>query len=62
MKVNVDVAVISRSVIFSVVRSVSFTVPEGSSPAEYEVFVGFDRNIPGAGSRCTGEARAAAVG
>lgn len=49
VKVNVDVAVDKPIGYFSVVRSVTFTVPEGSRPAEYEVFVGFDRNIPGAG-------------
>jgi len=49
VKVNVDVAIDKPIGYFSVVRSVSFTVPEGSRPAEYEVFVGFDRNIPGAG-------------
>jgi hypothetical protein len=34
---------------FSAVRSVTFTIPEGSRPGEYEVFVGFDRNVPNAG-------------
>ncbi len=34
---------------FSTVRTVSFKVPEGARPGEFEVFVGFDRNIPNAG-------------
>lgn len=49
VQVKVDVAIDKPIGYFSVVRSVSFTVPEGSRPAEYEVFVGFDRNTPGAG-------------
>lgn len=49
VQVKVDVAVDKPIGYFSVVRSVSFTVPEGSRPAEYELFVGFDRNAPGAG-------------
>jgi len=28
---------------------VTFNIPEGTRPGEYEVYVGFDRNIPGAG-------------
>jgi hypothetical protein len=31
------------------VRTVTFTIPEGTRPGEFEVFVGFDRNVPGAG-------------
>lgn len=34
---------------FSSVRTVSFTVPEGARPGEFEVFVGFDQKAPGAG-------------
>jgi hypothetical protein len=49
VQVRVDVAVDKPIGYFSIVRSVSFTVPEGSRPADYEVFVGFDRNVPGAG-------------
>jgi hypothetical protein len=49
VKVVVDVTVDKPIGYFSIVRSVTFTVPEGSRPAEYEVFVGFDRNVPGAG-------------
>lgn len=50
-RVNVEVSVELEKPIgyFSAVRSVTFTVPEGSRPGEYEVFVGFDRNVPNAG-------------
>jgi hypothetical protein len=50
-RVKIDVAVTLDKPIgyFSVVRTVSFNVPEGSRPAEYEVYVAFDRNTPGAG-------------
>jgi hypothetical protein len=34
---------------FSAVRTVTFTVPEGARPGDFEVFVGFDRATPGAG-------------
>jgi hypothetical protein len=34
---------------FSAVRTVSFDVPVGSRPGEFEVFVGFDQTTPGAG-------------
>jgi hypothetical protein len=34
---------------FSTVRSVTFNIPEGSRPGEFEVFVGFDQNSQGAG-------------
>lgn len=34
---------------FSAVQSVTFDVPEGARPGEFEVYVGFERNIPNAG-------------
>ncbi len=34
---------------FSSVRTVSFDVPEGARPGEFEIFVGFDQKAPGAG-------------
>lgn len=49
VKVDVDVAVDKPIGYFSVVRTVTFMIPEGSRPGEFEVFVGFDRNVPGAG-------------
>lgn len=50
-KVMVEVPVALEKPIgyFSTVKTVTFTIPEGSRPAEFDVFVGFDRNIPGAG-------------
>lgn len=49
MAVSVAVAVDRPIGYFSVVRTVSFEIAEGTRPAEYEVFVGFDRNLPNAG-------------
>jgi hypothetical protein len=49
MKVDVAVAIDKPIGYFSMVRTVSFPLAEGSRPAEYEVFVGFERSIPNAG-------------
>jgi hypothetical protein len=49
VRIDVDVALDNPIGYFSIVRSVSFPIPEGSRPGEFEVYVGFDRNIPGAG-------------
>jgi hypothetical protein len=49
MKVDVAVALDKPIGYFSMVRTVTFNIPEGSRPAEYEVYVGFDRTVPGAG-------------
>jgi hypothetical protein len=49
VKIDVDVSLEKPIGYFSVVRTVTFSVPEGSRPGEFEVFVGFDRNVPGAG-------------
>ena len=49
VKVDVDVAVEKPIGYFSFVRTITFTVPEGSRHAEFEVYVGFDRATPGAG-------------
>jgi hypothetical protein len=48
-RIDVNVALDNPIGYFSVVRSVTFDIPEGSRPGEYEVYVGFDRSIPGAG-------------
>jgi hypothetical protein len=48
-RVDVDVALDDPIGYFSFVREVTFDVPEGSRPGEFEVYVGFDRTIPGAG-------------
>lgn len=34
---------------FSAVRTVTFDIPVGSRPGEFEIVVSFDRNVPGAG-------------
>ncbi len=49
MTVAVSVAVDNPIGYFSAVRSVTFDVPEGSRPGEFEVFVGFDQSAQGAG-------------
>lgn len=49
LKVSVDVALDNPIGYFSAVRTVTFPVPEGTRPGEFEVFVAFDRNLPGAG-------------
>lgn len=50
-KAQVEVMVASDRPIgyFSIVKTVSFTVPEGARPGEFVIQVGFERNIPGAG-------------
>lgn len=49
MAVDVAVSVDKPIGYFSVVRTVSFPLQEGTRPAEYQVFVGFERNLPNAG-------------
>lgn len=49
LKVDVDVVVEKPIGYFSAVKSITIPVPEGSRPGEFEVFVGFDRTVPGAG-------------
>ncbi|MGE0768995.1 MAG: hypothetical protein AB7L90_21340 [Hyphomicrobiaceae bacterium] len=48
---KVDVLVSAEKPVgyFSSVHTVSFDVPVGSRPGEFEVFVGFDQKTPGAG-------------
>jgi hypothetical protein len=50
-KIRIDVQVSLDIPIgyFSFVKDVSFAVPVGARAGEYEVFVSFDRNMPGAG-------------
>jgi hypothetical protein len=48
-RVDVDVALDNPIGYFSLVREVTFDIPEGTRPGEYEVYVGFDRTIPGSG-------------
>lgn len=49
LQVSVDMVMDKPIGYFSAVQSISFDVAEGSRPGEYELFVGFDRNAPGAG-------------
>ncbi len=49
MKVDVSVAPDKPIGYFSMVRTISFTVPEGSRPGDFELHFGFNRNVPGAG-------------
>ena len=43
MTIDVDVAVENPIAYFSQVKTVTFAIPEGTRPGEYEVLVGFDR-------------------
>lgn len=49
LRVDVQVAVENPIGYFSAVRTITFPVAEGARPGEYEVFVAFDHNVPGAG-------------
>jgi acyl-coenzyme A thioesterase PaaI-like protein len=48
---KVDVAIGSEKPIgyFSAVRTVTFEIPEGTRPGEFEMQIGFDNKTPGAG-------------
>jgi hypothetical protein len=49
MRIETTVSVDKPIGYFSAVRTVTFDVPTGSRPGEFEINVSFDRNIPGAG-------------
>jgi hypothetical protein len=49
VNVAVSVAVDNPIGYFSAVRTVTFSIPEGSRPGEFELFVGFDQGAQGAG-------------
>lgn len=49
LRVDASVAVENPIGYFSGVQTVTFDVPEGSRPGEFEVFVGFERTTPNAG-------------
>jgi hypothetical protein len=49
VKVDVDVAIDKPIGYFSAVKAITIPVPEGSRPGEYEINIGFDRTVPGAG-------------
>lgn len=49
VKIDVEVAADKPIGYFSAVRTVTFAVPEGSRPGEFEIMVGFDNKAAGAG-------------
>jgi hypothetical protein len=49
MKIEAAVSIDRPIGYFSAVRTVTFNIPEGTRPGEFELYVGFERNIPGAG-------------
>jgi len=49
MNVAVAVSVDKPIGYFSAVRSVTFNIPEGSRPGDFELFIGFDQSAKGAG-------------
>lgn len=49
LKIDVPVALDKPIGYFSTVREVTFILPEGARPGEFEVFVGFERNVPNSG-------------
>lgn len=49
LTVDVNVSVENPIGYFSAVRTITFDIPEGSRPGDYQVFVAFDRAVPGAG-------------
>ena len=49
IKVDVEIAVDKPIGYFSAVKAITIPIPEGSRPGEFEILVGFDRAVPGAG-------------
>jgi hypothetical protein len=49
LKVDVDMLADKPIGYFSAVKAITIPVPEGSRPGEFEILVGFDRAVPGAG-------------
>jgi hypothetical protein len=49
VKVDVDVALDKPIGYFSAVKAITIPIPEGSRPGEFEINIGFDRAVPGAG-------------
>jgi len=47
--INVDVSLDKPIGYFSKVQTLTFAIPEGTRPGEYEVFVGFEQAVPRAG-------------
>lgn len=49
LSIDVDLSLEKPIGYFSQVKTVTFNIPEGTRPGEYEVYVGFEQNVPGAG-------------
>lgn len=49
VKVDVEIAIDKPIGYFSAVKAITIPIPEGSRPGEFEILVGFDRAVPGAG-------------
>ena len=49
MKIEAAVSIDRPIGYFSAVRTVTFNIPEGTRPGEFELFVGFERAVPGSG-------------
>jgi hypothetical protein len=49
MKVDVNIGADKPISYFSAVRTISFAVPEGSRPGEFELIIGFDSRASGSG-------------
>lgn len=49
MTVDVDVSLDKPIGYFSKVQTLTFSIPQGTRPGEYEVFVGFEQTAPSAG-------------
>ena len=47
--IDVPVALDNPIGYFQSIKEVTFAIPEGSRAGEFEVFVGFERNIPNSG-------------
>ncbi len=49
VKIDTSLAVENPIGFFSTVQTVTINIPEGSRPGEFEINLGFDRTVPGAG-------------
>ena len=49
LKVDEDILADKPIGYFSAVKAITIPIPEGSRPGEFEILVGFDRAVPGAG-------------
>lgn len=49
VKIDTSLAIENPIGFFSTVQTVTINIPEGSRPGEFEINLGFDRTVPGAG-------------